>query len=60
MKNQNYTIVFYARKRGALGTFQRFSEEIEAPTAELAVIKLYENYDHIHQPEVTHVKELEK
>ena len=43
-----YRIEFIARYAGALGRRENFTEYVEAPTYNEAVIKLYDKYEHIH------------
>jgi len=40
-------LTFRAKYKGAIGIFQRFTEEVDAETLEEARLKLYEKYDHI-------------
>ena len=48
-----YQIAFYGRKRGALGIRYRIVVSVEAPSEEIARLKLYDDYEHISVIEVT-------
>ena len=43
-----FTIKFTGRTKGAIGIFQEFTETVEAETIDQAIIKLYDNYEHVH------------
>jgi hypothetical protein len=42
-----YRIVFRARRIGALGIEQQWIREVEAETPEAAIIKLYDEFEHL-------------
>lgn len=42
-----YQFRLYGRKAGAIGAFSHFTATVEAPNYETAVLKLYEEYEHI-------------
>lgn len=42
-----YRIVFWGRKRGALGVNSFQCRDVEAPSREEAILKLYETHEHI-------------
>jgi hypothetical protein len=43
-----YICTFTARKVGAIGVFYPNTREVEAENEEAARLKLYEEFDHIH------------
>lgn len=51
-----YKIEFTGKIKGAIGSFQKFSVVVEAKNTKEAVIKLYDDYDHVHGPIVSIVK----
>lgn len=57
MNKKIFKIVFQGRQRGAIGKFQNFKVEIVAENKEKAILKLYENYEHISCP---FIKEINK
>jgi hypothetical protein len=47
-----YLIKFNGRRKGAIGVFEDFEVQVEANSKKQALNKLYENYEHIHNPVV--------
>ena len=44
-----FTIEFYGRTKGAIGSFYTIRDSVEAETKEKAILKLYDKYEHIQQ-----------
>ena len=44
---KTFTLKFSARKIGALGIFSNYTRRIKADSKEKAILKLYEEFDHI-------------
>jgi len=44
---KTYIINFHGRESGAIGTFSSYTETIEAPSKQAAILRLYEKYEHI-------------
>jgi hypothetical protein len=51
-----YKVKFVGRHVGAIGAFVRFSTTVKAETEEEAREKLYAEYEHIQNLEITEVK----
>lgn len=43
-----YTITFSGRYKGAIGINGPHTERVRAETPDAAMLKLYENFDHVH------------
>ena len=54
---KTYYILFHGKKKGAIGAFQHFGTHVKAEDEQKAVLKLYEEYKHIHFPRITEVPE---
>jgi hypothetical protein len=52
---KTYCIAFFGRLRGAIGVSCAFTKTIQATNEEAAILKMYDEYDHIQQPSITEV-----
>ena len=48
-----YTIEFFGRLAGAIGITYRIHETVQADTQGLAVLKLYDKYEHVSRLMIT-------
>ncbi len=46
---KEFTFLFEAKKKGAIGISEPFSRTVEAEDLEKANLKLYDEFDHIHK-----------
>ena len=46
-----FTIEFYGRTKGAIGSFYTIRDSVEAETKDEAILKLYDKYEHIQRVE---------
>lgn len=44
---KTFKISFTGRKLGAIGKFYSFAEKVQAENEEAAILKLYDNYEHL-------------
>lgn len=51
-----YKVKFIGRHVGAIGAFAKISTTIKAETEEQARLKLYDEYEHIQQLEISEVR----
>lgn len=54
---KKYSISFYGRLKGAIGCFYSIVDIVCADDEKAAILKLYDKYDHVHQPTVTMISE---
>lgn len=47
-----YKIEFYGKVKGAIGSFSSFVVYVEAEDETKALVKLYDNYEHVLGPKV--------
>jgi hypothetical protein len=45
-----FKITFTGKTLHAIGAFYQYSEIVEAGTKEAALLRLYDKYEHIHNP----------
>jgi len=49
---EKYKITFTARIMNAIGKLSKFTRTVEAENEQAAVLKLYEQFDHVHSPKI--------
>ncbi len=54
---KKYRVTFNGRAKGAIGRSSNFQVTVSADSPQQAILKLYDEYDHIHMPQVAEVKE---
>lgn len=60
MSDTHFEIFFNGRKKNAIGAFSNFNTSVFAETAHDAVLKLYDQYEHISVDRIVNIKTKEE